>query len=94
MPKGTTTRTFKTSRPVTDSELLNALKNSMDPIFTHFEEKLLEGDGKVLEIAVSVKEGKIKLQYGIGEIIVHPCRECGQGDLGVPGCICPICGGE
>lgn len=68
MPKGTTTTRIKTARPVTDSELLNALKNSMTPIFAHLEEKLLEGDGKVLEISISVKAGKIKLQYGIGEI--------------------------
>lgn len=95
MEKGTTTRRFKTSRPVTDSELLNALKNSMDPIFAHLEEKLLEGDGKVLEISVSVKAGKIKLQYGIGEMPDgYPCRECGKGDLGIPDAICPICGGE
>ena len=68
MPKETTTRRFKTSRPVTESELLTAIKNSMTPIFAHLEEKLLEGDGKVLEISISVKAGKIKLQYGIGEI--------------------------
>lgn len=68
MPKGTTTTRIKTDRPVTDSELLNALKNSMRPIFAHLEEKLLEGDGKVLRISISVKAGKIKLQYGIGEI--------------------------
>ena len=68
MPKETMTRNFKTSRPVTESELLQALKKSMTPIFAHLEEKLMEGDGKVLEIAITVKAGKIKLQYGIGEI--------------------------
>lgn len=68
MPKGTTTTRIKTNRPVTESELLNALKNSMTPIFAHLEEKLLEGDGKVLDISISVKAGKIELLYGIGEM--------------------------
>lgn len=68
MQKETTTRRFKTSRPITENELLTAIKNSMTPIFAHLEEKLLESDGKVLEISISVKAGKIKLQYGIGEI--------------------------
>jgi len=68
MPPKTVTTKIKTARPVTDSELLNALKNSMGPIFSHFEERLAEGDGKVLEISITAKDGKIKLQYGIGEI--------------------------
>ena len=68
MPKGHTTRTYKTSRPVTDSELLNALKNSIDPIFAHLEEKLLEEDGQSLQILVTVKAGKISLKYGVAKI--------------------------
>ena len=65
MPKGTITTKIKTARPVTESELLNALKNSLDPCFAHLEEKLLEGDGKVLDIRVTVKAGTIKLEYGV-----------------------------
>ena len=68
MPKETITQRFQTSRPVTDSELLNALKNSMDPIFAHLEEKLLEEDGQALQILVSVKAGKISLKYGVAKI--------------------------
>lgn len=64
-----TTETIKLDRNLSESELLQALKQSMDPIFEHFEEKLVkEGDGKTLHIAVTVNEGKISLQYGIGPV--------------------------
>ena len=66
MNKGTTSRSFKTSRPVTESELLAALRESMTPIFQHFEEELVKGDGKVLQIEVTAKAGTIKLSYGVG----------------------------
>jgi hypothetical protein len=66
MAKGTTTTRIKTARPVTDSELLAALRGSMAPIFQHFEEELMKGDGKALQIEVTAKDGKIKLSYGVG----------------------------
>lgn len=68
MPKRPIITKIKTARPVTESELLNALKNSLDPCFAHLEEELLGGDGKVLDIRITVKSGKIKLEYGVGEI--------------------------
>ena len=55
-------------------ELLNALKNSLDPCFAHLEETLLEGDGKVLDIRITVKAGKIKLEYGVGDLV--PLTRC------------------
>jgi hypothetical protein len=69
MSKGTTTTRFKTSRPVTDSELLMAMKNAMHPIFEHFEEELAKGDGNVLQIEVSAKDGSISLKYGVGAML-------------------------
>jgi len=68
MPKDTVTTRIKTSRPITQSELITALKRSMDPIFAHLEEELLKGDGKVLDIQITAKGGEVKLLYGVGEI--------------------------
>ncbi len=69
MPKEKMVTTkIKTARPVTDSELLTALKNSMGPIFAHFEEEILKGGGKVLEISVSFETGRVKMQYGVHDL--------------------------
>lgn len=38
--QGTTKSHIKTKRPITDSEMVTALKNSMGVIFKHFEEEL------------------------------------------------------
>lgn len=77
MPKRYITRSFKTTRPITDSELLNALKNSMSPIFTHLEEELLKSDGKQLDIQITVNAGKISLKYGVGNDVSEPPPESG-----------------
>ena len=68
MPEDKVTRRFKTSREVTESELLQALRHSMGPIFAHLEEKLLKEDGQQLSILVEVKAGKITLKYGVSKI--------------------------
>ena len=68
MKEGMTTTHHKLSRPITDSELIQALKNSMGPIFAHFEEKLGDwSEGKVLDIRIIATAGKLKLEYGIGD---------------------------
>ncbi len=81
MSAKTKTRSFKTKRPITDSELLAALKNSMGPIFTHFEEKLLEKDGRILDIRIMAKKGSIKLEYGIGDITPESSEQTDDGGL-------------
>lgn len=68
MKKETITTTVKTKRPITDSEMLHALKDSMGPIFEHFEEKLKDSDGQVLVMEVTAQEGKVKLSYGFRSI--------------------------
>lgn len=68
MPKDTITKRIKTKREITDSELLDALKNSMTPIFTHFEEEIAKSGGKVLHIEVTAQAGKVKLNYGFTDI--------------------------
>jgi hypothetical protein len=81
MAKETVTKRIKTSRPVTESELLAALRESMGPIFQHFEEELVKGDGKVLQIEVTAKAGNIKLSYGIGVMLeaANAGREASAG---------------
>ncbi len=64
----TTTREIKTNRPVSQSDIITALKGSMEPIFDHFEQKLLEGDGKTLHMSISANGGKVNLKYGITDI--------------------------
>jgi hypothetical protein len=65
MSEDTVTTHYKTSRPITDSEMLNALKGSMNPIFTHFEEELAKNGGEgTLMIEVTATEGSLKLSYG------------------------------
>lgn len=50
---------------ITDSELMNALKNSMTPIFKHFEEVITESGGSsTMVITISAEEGGFKLSYG------------------------------
>lgn len=58
-------RTIKTARPVSRSELLTALKNAMGPVFEHFEQRLVEGDGKALDIRITANGGKVRFDYGI-----------------------------
>lgn len=67
-PKETVTTHIETDRKITQSELLCALKDSMDPLFALLEEKLLEEDGQSLQILVDVKAGKISLKYGVAKI--------------------------
>lgn len=50
------------------SQILNALKGSLDPIFAYLEDKLAEGDGKFLDIRVAVRGGKISMSYGVNDI--------------------------
>ena len=64
MPKGKVTTKIKTSRPITDSEMLNALKNSMGPIVEHYEKVIEEAGGSaVLHIEVRAEKEKLKLNY-------------------------------
>ena len=67
-PKETVTTSIETEREITQSELLSALKDSMDPLFALLNEKLLEEDGQSLQILVDVKAGKISLKYGVAKI--------------------------
>lgn len=67
MYDGKITTNYKLRRPITDSELLTALKESMHPIFAHLEEKLAEKDGQTLEISIAAEAGKVKLSYGVYE---------------------------
>ena len=66
MSKGMTTTHIKTDRPVTDSQMVKALKNSMGPIFDHFEEELAKNPARVLDIRITAKPGSLNLEYGIG----------------------------
>jgi hypothetical protein len=59
------TTSIKTARPVSQSELLKAIQGSLGPVFDHFEEQLLKGDGKRLDICITAKAGKIRLYYGV-----------------------------
>lgn len=68
MSKGMTTTHIKTQRPVSDSEMVRALKNSMGPIFAHFEEELAKKPGRVLDIRITAKPGNLHLEYGIGDV--------------------------
>jgi hypothetical protein len=68
MPKNTITKRIKTKCEITDSELLNALKNSMGPIFEHFEEEIAKSGGAVLLIEVRAQAGKVNLKYGFTDI--------------------------
>lgn len=69
MPKDTVTTRIKTARPVTVSDLLNALKNSMGPIFSHFESVIAETGGSArLQIEVTVDDEKVKLSYGFAPV--------------------------
>lgn len=68
MARGTIKRSFKTARPVTESELLRALQGSLGPIFEHFEGCLLERDGRVLDLQISVKAGEVSLKWGVGDL--------------------------
>lgn len=62
----TTTTKIKTDRPLTDGDLLNAVrKTELNPIFDLFENELRKASGKTLHIAITVKPGDVKLQYGI-----------------------------
>ncbi len=64
----TTTTKIKTARPLTltDGDLLNAVrKTELNPIFDLFENELRKASGKTLHIAITVKPGDVKLQYGI-----------------------------
>ena len=63
----TKTTRIKTARELSQSELLAAIMESMPPLFEHFEEKLREKDGQVLEISLSGKEGQIRLRWGVRE---------------------------
>lgn len=55
---------MKTARPVTDRDMLNALKNSMGPIFEHYEKVIAEAGGSaVLQIEVRAEKEKLKLSY-------------------------------
>ena len=67
-----TTTHIKTQKPVTDSELVKALRNSMGPIFAHFEEELASNPERVLDIRITAKPGKLNLEYGIGEVANVP----------------------
>jgi hypothetical protein len=68
MPAKLITKRIKTSREVTDSELINFLKNAMGPIFSHFEEKIAEAGSKVLHIEVTAQPGKLNLIYGFSDV--------------------------
>ena len=68
MSGGMTTTRIKTDKPVTQSQLLSALRESMGPIFSHFEEELMKSDGKILDIRISAKGFNVKIEYGIGEV--------------------------
>jgi len=68
MPKDTITKKVKLKREITDSELLNAIKNSMEPIFIHFEEEIAKSGGAVLLIEVRAKAGKVNLKYGFTDV--------------------------
>ena len=85
MPKGTTTTRIKTARPVTDSELLNALKNSMGPIFEHYEKVIEEAGGSaVLHIEVRAKEGNLKLSYGFEPVSPSNVQAMASADNKTP----------
>jgi hypothetical protein len=69
MPKSTVTKRYKTARTVTNSQLLNAMKNSMRPIFEHFEIVIAETGGSAeLHITVTADAGNVKLSYGFAHI--------------------------
>lgn len=65
--QGTTKSHIKTKRPITDSEMVTALKNSMGVIFKHFEEELAKKPGQVLDIRITSKPGSLNLEYGISK---------------------------
>jgi len=54
-----TTTHIVTNRPITDSQMVKALKNSMGPIFEHFEESLATNPERVLYIRITAKPGSI-----------------------------------
>jgi hypothetical protein len=66
---------IKTAKPVTQSQLVMALKNAMGPIFEHFEEKLRESDGQILDIQISVTGCNVALNYGIGKPVSEPVSD-------------------
>ena len=66
MSKSLTTTHIKTDRPVTDSQMVKALKNSMGPIFERFEQELAKDPSRVLDIRITAKPGSINLEYGTG----------------------------
>lgn len=58
------TKTVRLKKPITDSQMVNALKNSMGPIFEHFEQEIAKDGEKLLWIEVTAGPGKVNLKYG------------------------------
>lgn len=78
MRKEMTTTHIKTDRPVTDSQMVKALKNSIGPIFERFEEELAKNPVRVLDIRVTAKPGSINLEYGISIVTNSGIRQTGD----------------
>lgn len=69
MPKDTITKTIKTNRPITDSELIYAIKDAMGPIFEHFESTIKDcGGSATLHIELEASNGKVALRYGFAPV--------------------------
>ncbi len=51
-----------------ETDLVMAIKRSIDPMIIELEAKLVSQDGQILDLRVSVDGGKIKMEYCVSNI--------------------------